>query len=120
MGKYFNKTRGPISINLGNGKCVIASPKGTLYIAPAFDGAADLLAKVASGDLVRMQELVVTTQPVLTMTDEEYVQHKLMSALKIEPPAAVAVEAPVEAPAPAVEEQPKPPSGFYRKNRRNR
>lgn len=52
MGRYYNRSRSPVSLALPDGRSVGVAPKSWIEVDSASEGAPDLIAKVSRGDLV--------------------------------------------------------------------
>jgi hypothetical protein len=62
MGLYYNKTRGPINIELAPGISGVISPKQWLEIESEYEGASSLIRLVKKGVLVR-RDSVISSPP---------------------------------------------------------
>lgn len=95
MAKYYNKSRGPLTITLSDGTTVpIRGKSWSQDIPRALEGSSDLMQKVKRGLLRRGPEL--RSEPVVTVSEvevEKKVSEPVVSSVE-EPPAPVVVEPP--------------------------
>jgi len=56
MARYFNRTRGPVTVSLRNGESAIVAPKQVLTVTPEQDRSASILSRVRKNLLVRLPD----------------------------------------------------------------